>query len=77
MYLADGSYSISTIIFVKQFGHTVAKYYSAKLCRRMLFCDVNIYVLLTAARAIPSYTRSNSAAMRECIEYDIAQIHSQ
>ena len=35
------------------------------------------YVLLTAARAIPSYTRQNGAALRECIEYGIAQSRSQ
>ena len=35
------------------------------------------YVLLTAARAMPSYTRPNGAAVRECIEYGIAQSRSQ
>ena len=30
------------------------------------------YVLLTAARAIPSYTRPDGAAVRKCIEYGIA-----
>ena len=39
--------------------------------------NVNTYVLLTAARAIPSYACPNGAAVRECIEYGIAQSHSQ
>ena len=41
---------------------------------QMCVCN---YVLLTAARAIPSYTRPNGAAVRECIEYGIAQSRSQ
>ena len=36
-----------------------------------------IYVLLTAARIMPSYTRPNGAAVRECIEYGISQSRSQ
>ena len=39
--------------------------------------EVAIYVLLTAARATPSYTRSNGAAVRDCIEYGFAQSRSQ
>ena len=38
---------------------------------------MNIYVLLTAAIAISSYTRPNGAAMRECMKYGIAQSRSQ
>ena len=36
------------------------------------YCWVYIYVLLTAVRAIPSYTSPNGAAVRECFEYGIA-----
>ena len=55
------------------------------LCRihsspRLQLLDLVEYVvlmLLTAARAIPSNTRPNGAAVRECIEHGIAQSRSQ
>ena len=39
--------------------------------------NVNTYVLLTVARAIPSYACPNGAAVRECIEYGISQSRIQ